>query len=197
MNKYRLFVDPEKEEMWINRIQQDGYRLVSNTLDFIYTFEETDEKYITRTDYQNHMSKEKYDEYLNIHEEFGWEHIRGGRFGMTQQIWSKIEDGNDTLFSDRDSKINFYKRQMNFTGSLAFLFLIYSFIFEPVTGNNLFLTSGLWDMQGIEFWRAFLFELPFAIMRFLPAILFPIAAVLFFVSYYKLDQAKKALEKEK
>ncbi len=83
MNKYRLFVDPEKEEMWINRIQQDGYRLVSNTLDFIYTFEETDEKYITRTDYQNHMSKEKYDEYLNIHEEFGWEHIRGGRFGMT------------------------------------------------------------------------------------------------------------------
>ena len=172
MNKYRLFIDPEKEEMWINKIQQDGYRLVSNTLDFIYTFEETDE-------------------------EFGWEHIRGGRFGMTQQIWSKIEDGNDTLFSDRDSKINFYKRQMNFTGSLAFLFLIYSFIFEPVTGNNLFLTSGLWDMQGTEFWRAFLFELPFAIMRFLPAILFPIAAVLFFVSYYKLDQAKKALEKEK
>jgi len=197
MNKYRLFIDPEKEEMWINKIQQDGYRLVSNTLDFIYTFEETDEKYITRTDYQNHMSKEKYDEYLNIHEEFGWEHIRGGRFGMTQQIWSKIEDGNDTLFSDRDSKINFYKRQMNFTGSLAFLFLIYSFIFELVTGNNLFLTSGLWDMQGTEFWRAFLFELPFAIMRFLPAILFPIAAVLFFVSYYKLDQAKKALEKEK
>lgn len=197
MNKYRLFIDPEKEEMWINKIQQGGYRLVSNTLDFIYTFEETDEKYITRTDYQNHMSKEKYDEYLNIHEEFGWEHIRGGRFGMTQQIWSKIEDGNDTLFSDRDSKINFYKRQMNFTGSLAFLFLIYSFIFEPVTGNNLFLTSGLWDMQGTEFWRAFLFELPFAIMRFLPAILFPIAAVLFFVSYYKLDQAKKALEKEK
>lgn len=197
MNKYRLFIDPEKEEMWINKIQQDGYRLVSNMLDFIYTFEETDEKYITRTDYQNHMSKEKYDEYLNIHEEFGWEHIRGGRFGMTQQIWSKIEDGNDTLFSDRDSKINFYKRQMNFTGSLAFLFLIYSFIFEPVTGNNLFLTSGLWDMQGTEFWRAFLFELPFAIMRFLPAILFPIAAVLFFVSYYKLDQAKKALEKEK
>lgn len=197
MNKYRLFIDSEKEEMWINKIQQDGYRLVSNTLDFIYTFEETDEKYITRTDYQNHMSKEKYDEYLIIHEEFGWEHIRGGRFGMTQQIWSKIEDGNDTLFSDRDSKINFYKRQMNFTGSLAFLFLIYSFIFEPVTGNNLFLTSGLWDMQGTEFWRAFLFELPFAIMRFLPAILFPIAAVLFFVSYYKLDQAKKALEKEK
>ena len=197
MNKYRLFIDPEKEEIWINKIQQDGYRLVSNMLDFIYTFEETDEKYITRTDYQNHMSKEKYDEYLNIHEEFGWEHIRGGRFGMTQQIWSKIEDGNDTLFSDRDSKINFYKRQMNFTGSLAFLFLIYSFIFEPVTGNNLFLTSGLWDMQGTEFWRAFLFELPFAIMRFLPAILFPIAAVLFFVSYYKLDQAKKALEKEK
>lgn len=197
MNKYRLFIDPEKEEMWINKIQQDGYRLVSNTLDFIYTFEETDEKYITRTDYQNHMSKEKYDEYLNIHEEFGWEHIRGSRFGMTQQIWSKIEDGNDTLFSDRDSKINFYKRQMNFTGSLAFLFLIYSFIFELVTGNNLFLTSGLWDMQGTEFWRAFLFELPFAIMRFLPAILFPIAAVLFFVSYYKLDQAKKALEKEK
>lgn len=197
MKKYKLFADPEKKEQWINEVQQDGYRLVSNTMDFIYNFEETDEQYITRFDYQNHMSQNNYEEYIAIHEEFGWEHIRGGRFGMTEQIWSKVSDGNDDLFSDRDSKINYYKRYMNFTGGFALLFLFYTIIFQPLSLNNIFLTPGLWDMQGFEFWRAFLFELPFALMRFLPAILFPIVTVFFFISYYKMDQEKKSLEREK
>lgn len=196
MNKYRVFADPLKEEKWINDVQQQGYRLVENTLDFIYTFEETNEEYVTRIDYQEHMSKIQFDEYVSIHEEFGWQHIRGGRFGMTEQIWSKVADGNDELFSDRHSRINYYKRYAKMTGSFAVLFLVYSMLFLPDNSSMIFLTPGLWEMQGMEFWRAFLFELPFALLRVLPAVLFPILAIMFLLTYSQMNKAKKELEME-
>lgn len=196
MNKYKFFIDPLKEEQWINKMQSEGYRLTDISLDFIYKFEKTSGDYVTRVDYQDYMSLAKFEEYINIHEEFGWEHIRGGRFGAMTQVWSKQPDGNDELFSDRESKINYYKRYMKMSGGLALLFLIYAMLFLPDNPGMIFLTPGLWDMQGIEFWRAFLFELPFALMRVLPPILFPLMVVLLLIAYYRMDKAKKELEQE-
>lgn len=196
MNKYKFFIDPLKEEQWINTMQNKGYRLTDISLDLIYKFEKTSEDYVTRVDYQDHMSLSEFEEYLSIHEEFGWEHIRGGRFGAMTQVWSKQPDGNDELFSDRESKINYYKRYMKMSGGLAFFFLFYSMLFLPDNPGMIFLTPGLWDMQGIEFWRAFLFELPFALMRVLPPILFPLMVVLLLIAYYRMDKAKKELEQE-
>lgn len=196
MNKYKFFIDPLKEEQWINQMQKKSYRLTDISLDFIYKFEETAEDYVTQVDYQEYMNKSRYEEYISIHEEFGWEHIRGGRFGSMTQVWSKIPDGNDELFSDRESKINYYKRYMEMTSTFAILFLVYSMLFLPDGPGMIFLTPGLWEMQGMEFWRAFLFELPFALMRTLPAILFPIVTVMFFVAYYRMNKAKKELELE-
>lgn len=196
MNKYKFFIDPLKEEQWINEMQNEGCRLTDISLDFIYKFEKTAEDYVTRVDYQEQMGKQKYEEYVSIHEEFGWNHIRGGRFGMMTQVWSKVSDGNDELFSDRESKINYYKRYMKMTGGLAILFLVYSMLFLPDDTGMIFLTPGLWEMEGMEFWRAFLFELPFALMRVAPAILFPVTVVLLLISYYRMDKAKKELELE-
>lgn len=196
MNKYKFFIDPLKEEQWINEMQNEGCRLTDISLDFIYKFEKTAEDYVTRVDYQEQMGKQKYEEYVSIHEEFGWNHIRGGRFGMMTQVWSKVPDGNDELFSDRESKINYYKRYMKMTGGLAILFLVYSMLFLPDDTGMIFLTPGLWEMEGMEFWRAFLFELPFALMRVAPAILFPVTVVLLLISYYRMDKAKKELELE-
>lgn len=199
MNKYKFFIDPLKEEQWINQIQNKGYRLTDISLDLIYKFEKTSEDYVTRVDYQEQMSQSKFEEYISIHEEFGWNHIRGGRFGAMTQVWSKVPDGNDELFSDRESKINYYKRYMKMTSGLAVLFLVFSmyvFLFNPDNTGIIFLTPGLWNMQGMEFWRAFLFELPFALMRVLPAILFPIMIVLLFIAYYRMDKAMKELELE-
>ncbi|WP_026858703.1 DUF2812 domain-containing protein [Jeotgalicoccus psychrophilus] len=196
MNKYKFFIDPLKEEQWINQMQKKSYRLTDISLDFIYKFEKTAEDYVTQVDYQEYMNKSRYEEYISIHEEFGWEHIRGGRFGSMTQVWSKIPDGNDELFSDRESKINYYKRYMEMTSTFAILFLVYSMLFLPDGPGMIFLTPGLWEMQGMEFWRAFLFELPFALMRTLPAILFPIVTVMFFVAYYRMNKAKKELELE-
>lgn len=196
MNKFKIFIDPLKEEQWINEIQNKGYRLTDISLDCIYKFEDSSKDYITRVDYQEYMNKAKFEEYVSIHEEFGWDHIRGGRFGAMTQVWSKIPDGNDELFSDRESKINYYKRYMNMSGGLAVLFFVYSMLFLPDGPGTIFLTPGLWEMQGMDFWRAFLFELPFALMRMLPALLFPVTIVVLLIAYYRMDKAKKELEQE-
>jgi Na+/H+ antiporter NhaC len=51
-----------------------------------------------------------------------------------------------------------------------------------------FLTPGLWDRTGKAFWSAFFFELPFALFRVVPLILFAVVAV--FYSYWG-SKAKK------
>ena len=125
-------------------------------MDFIFIFEESDTDYVTRLDYRDRMSMEGYSEYLSIHEELGWEHVRGGRFGMTPHTWTKVKDGNDELFSDKESKVSFYKRATSYTGTFAILFMVYTFIFFNSFDGEIFLTPGLFDMEGIMFWKAFL-----------------------------------------
>lgn len=198
MRKYNPTINPVKEEKWINDIQKQGYRLKKVTLDFIYHFEKTDEDYVTRLDYRDYMKKVKFEEYKSIHEEFGWEHVRGGRFGASLQTWTKARDGNDEIFSDDESLIKFYKRYSSFTGAFAILFLMYTIIFLSTEREGLiFLTPGLWNMEGAEFWSAFLFELPFALLRMLPALLLPvmfISAIVFFIGYINANKAKDDIQ---
>lgn len=82
------------------------------------------------------------------------------------------------------------------TSGLAMLFLVYSMLVLPDSPGMIFLTPGLSEMEGMEFWRAFLFEVPFALLRVLPALLFPVMIVLLLIAYYRMDKAKKELEQE-
>ena len=196
MKIYKYFVDTNKQEKWLNKMNDKGYKLMKNPMDFIFIFEESDTDYVTRLDYRDRMSMEGYSEYLSIHEELGWEHVRGGRFGMTPHTWTKVKDGNDELFSDKESKVSFYKRATSYTGTFAILFMVYTFIFFNSFDGEIFLTPGLFDMEGIMFWKAFLFELPFALMRAVPPFIFLILAVMFLYAYSNLNKAKKEIEND-
>ena len=96
-------------------------------MDFLFKFQETDEDYVTRIDYQEHMSKEDYQEYASMFEDFGWEKIRGGRFATTTQVFLKVSDGNDDIFSERNSIVNMYKRYIPMVSIVPILILIYNF----------------------------------------------------------------------
>ncbi|WP_461615658.1 hypothetical protein [Clostridium sp. Marseille-QA1073] len=54
-----------------------------------------------------------------------------------------------------------------------------------------FLTPGLWEREGAEFWKAFWFEFPFMLMRVLPIAFCIIGTVL---NGYWARKAKKAYE---
>ena len=78
------------------------------------------------------------------------------------------------IFSDSASSAGRYKRLSNMwlTLTLSYIpilialintnFIEWSAIIHP---KQLYYTPGLWDMNGFNFWRHFLFETPFALMR--------------------------------
>ena len=69
MKKFQMFFDMEKEEQWLNEQLQKGYRCTNISGLGIYTFEETDKRYIIRLDYQDYLPKKSWlntKEYMRI-----------------------------------------------------------------------------------------------------------------------------------
>ncbi|TRZ39698.1 DUF2812 domain-containing protein [Niallia circulans] len=188
MKKFKVFFDMEKEEQWLNRQLQKGYRCTNISGLGIYTFEKTDKRYVMRLDYQDYLSKNKFKEYKGIYEDFGWNYINGSGLGGIK-YWQKEDDNQNEIFSDRQSKRNYYKRLMGYSSGLGLMLLFISYMLYKDSG--LYLTEGLWDMNGALFWKALLFETPFALLRSLPAIM-----VVFFASSYYKAYRKYSILKE-
>lgn len=177
MKKLKIMFDIEKEEQWLNEQLQKGYRCTNISGLGIYSFEKTDKKNVMRLDYQDYLPMKKHNEYKGLYEDFGWNYIRGSRLGGIQ-YWQKEDDNQNEIFSDRQSRRNYYKRWMGYSSGLALLFLF--FFYTLYKDSGLYLAEGLWSMKGSLFWKAFLFETPFALLRLLPAIM----AVFYGISYY-------------
>lgn len=178
MRKFKMFFDIEKEEQWLNKQSKEGYRCTKISRLGIYTFEKTDKRYVMRLDYQDYLSKKKFKDYKGIYEDFGWTYINGPKLAGIR-YWQKEDDGQNEIFSDHQSKSNYYKRVMGYSSGLGLLLLTFCFMIYKDSG--IFLADGLWSMKGSLFWKAILFETPFALLRSLPAIM----VVFYGSSYYK------------
>lgn len=188
MIKIKSFFDIEKEEKWLNKQLQNGFRCTNISGLGIYKFEKTDKRYVMRLDYQDYLPREKYEDYTGMYEDFGWSCIKGSQRGL--QYWQKEEDVQNELYSDRQSERNYYKRLMDYTFSFTILSLLFAYMLYKDSG--LYLTEGLWSMEGALLWKAFLFETPFVLLRLIPAMM----AVFFFSSFYKAYR-KYSMLKEK
>lgn len=188
MKKFKMFVDIEKEEQWLNEQLQKGYCCTNISGLGIYTFEKTDKRYVMRLDYQEYFSKEKLNDYKGIYEDFGWNYIKGAWLSGIQ-YWQKEDDGQNEIFSDRQSRSNYYKRLMGYSSSLAVVFLLFSYTIYKDSG--LYLAQGLWSMKGSLFWKAFLFETPFALLRLFPAIMVAFYTISYYKAYRKYSMLKE------
>ena len=188
MKMFKVFFDIEKEEQWLNEQLQKGYRCTNISGLGIYTFKKTDKRYVMRLDYQKYLPKKKLEEYKGIYEDFGWNYIAHNLFGGIR-YWQKEDDGQNEIFSDRQSKSNYYKRLMGYSFWLCMLML---FIAIPYTNYSELYHTGLWSMQGDLFWKAFLFETPFVLLKLSPLLL----SIFFGTSYYKAYR-KYSMLKEK
>ena len=186
MIKIKSFFDIEKEEKWLNEQLRYGYRCTNISGLGIYTFEKTDKRYVMRMDYQDYLPKEQFEDYKGIYEDFGWSCIKGSQRGL--QYWQKEVDNQNEIYSDRQSESSYYKRVMNYTSSFFILSLLFSYMIYKDSG--LYLTEGLWDMKGALFWKAFLFETPFALLRSCPALLTIFFASSFYKAYRKYLKLK-------
>lgn len=178
MKVFKCFFDIEKEEKWLNEQLEKGYRCTKISGLGMYTFEKTNKRYVIRLDYQDYLSKGKFQDYKGLYEDFGWNFIKGSSFGGIQ-YWQKEADGQNEIFSDRQSTNNFYKRVMVYTFGIGILLLFACYM--PYKDSGLYLTEGLWNMEGALFWKALIFETPFVLLRLLPVIM----AVFFFSFSYK------------
>ncbi|CAM4294886.1 hypothetical protein BAMA111019_17315 [Bacillus manliponensis] len=79
---------------------------------------------------------------------------------------------------------------MGYSFGLGILCLFFSYMLYKDSG--LYLAEGLWSMKGALFWKAFLFETLFSLLRSLPALM-----VVFFGSSFYRAYRKHSMLKEK
>lgn len=194
MRKFKLFLDFDKEEKWLNSMAKKGYELEDKFLR--YKFKSTKpQDTVIKIDCRLFRNKKDFIDYCTLFEDSGWKHISGSKSSGTQYFKKTNQNGNDDIFSDKLSKATRYKRLSKIMISFALTYsvvlvaaadpIVLSAIINP---KLLYLTPGLWEKQGVEFWHAFWFETPFAIFRGL-LLLLPVAfIILYFILAYRSNR---------
>lgn len=187
MRKLKCFINYDKEEQWLNSMAIKGYQLKDVSFGYKFHVKEPEDT-IIRIDYRTFKNNKDFIDYCTLFEDSGWKHIAGTKSSGTQYFKKTNKSSEDDIFSDAASKAGKYKRVSDMWSTLA---VCYFPIFLAMVNNKnidinamlnpklLYYTPGLWESTGLQFWRKFLFETPFALMRGFAWVLFPIAIVLF------------------
>lgn len=187
MKKWKFFLDLDKEEKWLNEMTKQGWLLAQKNLR--YTFERGEEKLI-KIDYRTFKSKKDLEDYLLLFEDSGWKHLAGDKSSGRQYFMKEDLGADDDIFSDQRSKAERYQRMADVWFNLALSYIpiavaLYLTKFDDfgtiLNPQSLYLTPGLWELTGPSFWKAFLFETPFALGRGFVWLIFPILIVLYVV----------------
>lgn len=173
MKKFKFFMDIEQEEQWLNDMAQRGFVFKAKNILSQYIFNKTADIPQIRLDYRPFNRKSDFLDYVTLFEDSGWKHVQGTKNSGTQYFVRDKTDAQEDIFSDQASRAGRYKRHSENWGLLTIMFsamfiAIWSKTIEVesiLNPKGLYLTPGLWDKAGAEFWGAFLFETPFALMR--------------------------------
>lgn len=184
MMKFRFFLRLDKEEKWLEHMAQKGWMLSKKSM--LYHFcKAVPEKRTIRIDYREMKSAKDFSDYCTLFEDSGWKHIAGTRYSGMQYFLKMKDDGAGDIFSDTISRAGRYKRlsHMWLSGAIVFLPLIPVLNFDTMfSPKEWYYTPGLWELEGVRFWQAFLFETPFALMRGIGCLL-PIAGTLIYIGF--------------
>ncbi len=190
MKKLKFFLRFEKEEKWLEHMANQGWMLCRKS--FFYYFQKIiPETKINRIDYRTFGCAQDFSDYCALFEDSGWKHVAGTKSSGAQYLLKASEDGTEDIFSDTLSRAGRYNRLANMWLYCAIIFIPILLTLEPGGWINLdttlmpkewYLTPGLWELKGISFWWAFLFETPFALMRGIGWMI-PIIAVLICIGF--------------
>lgn len=190
MKKFKFFSNYDKEEKWLSKMAKQGYQLKS--VSFGYSFYPAPpEQVVIRIDYRTFKNNQDFLNYCTLFEDSGWQHIAGSKQSGSQYFKKINSVGDNDIFSDSFSRAGRYKRLSNMWLSfsvvwLPFLVVMFTSDWLKADGflnpKELYLTPGLWEMSGFNFWRHFLFETPFALLRGF-SVFFWFIIVLFYLFY--------------
>ena len=150
-----------------------------------------------RVDYRVFKKKDDFDDYVSLFEDAGWMHVYGTYQSGSQYFLPNSSDSTEDIFSDIESKAGRYLRFIQAARLCSISFIIALIIILVSVNFNLseltFLTPGLWEKQGSEFWRAFWFEVPFVMLRIIPPIALIIATILYSIWAIKAKKLYNAV----
>lgn len=206
MKKFKSFTNFDKEESWLNDMARQGFRFIKKT-SFGYEFESGKPENATiKMDYRTFKKREDFEDYCALFEDSGWEHIAGTKSSGYQYFKKVDTQGSEDIFSDVASKVGRYKRLSDMWAALAcsFIPLLVVFILTDTIDlgvmfdlKSLYYTPGLWDLNGAAFWRAFLFETPFALFRGFFWIVFLVVIMVYLYLAYKANKQYKKTQIDK
>ena len=198
MKKFRVFVDISEEEKYLNEMANKGYFLKKySSLGRYHFIESKPEDLHYRVDYRVFKKKDDFDDYVSLFEDAGWTHVYGTYQSGSQYFLPNSSDSTEDIFSDIESKAGRYLRFIQAARLCSISFIIALIIILVSVNFNLseltFLTPGLWEKQGSEFWRAFWFEVPFVMLRVIPPIALIIATILYSIWAIKAKKLYNAV----
>lgn len=134
-------------------------------------------------DFRKFNKKVDFEDYLALFEDAGWKHISGTQNSGRQYFIPTSDQCERSIFSTTESALARYKYLYQVCSGYMACFMLYLTVVlvscEFKLYNIVFLTPGLWERTGADFWRGFWFELPFVIFRIAPLIVFFITAIAF------------------
>ncbi len=176
MKQFKVFTNFEKEEQYLNSMAKQGHLLKKYSFLGFYHFtdgEPQDLKY--RIDYRYFKKQKDFEDYKALFEDACWKHVYGTIHSCNQYFLPKDNNADNSIFSTEESSASRYKHLYKVCYLTATVALIYFITILASYNFNLldmaFLTPGLWEKTGVEFWYAFFFELPFVILRIAPLVL--------------------------
>lgn len=189
MRRFKMFLDFEAEENYLNHMAAQGYIFKRYSIFGVYTFEASKpQKRNYKIDYRVFKSRKEFDNYITLFEDAGWKLVYGTKNIGNQYFLPVGEQAGTDIFSDRISAATRYKTLYNICLANFAVFICYLSVVLASVGGNFselgFLTPGLWKLTGKAFWSAFFFELPFAVLRIVPLIFFAVVAI--FYGYWGL-----------
>ena len=131
MKRFKAFFDLEKEEAWLDKMTESGYRLEAvNPWLSIYTFSKVQDGEFcprTRIDFRVVPKRDK-DEYFEMYKSSGWEIVCSSNNNACQYFRQCSAEATDEIFSDRISAVQRNKRVGTFWLVLSVLCSIFAIL---------------------------------------------------------------------
>lgn len=198
MIRLKFFIDFSKEEKWLAEMARQGWELCK--VGFGYEFRAVEpQEAVIRIDYRMFASQDSFTNYCTLFEDSGWRHIAGSR-NSGVQYFKRLPAGSagsvpsEDIFSDELSRAERYKRiariWLGVSGAILVILVGMGIsgaadlraLIQPA---RFYLTPGLWERSGADFWQAFWFETPFALFRAGLLYSYPISLVCFLILIVK------------
>jgi len=197
MKRFRLFIDIDKEEAYLNKMAKQGYSL-KEVKDFgPYVFQKDAKAQASyKIDIREKMTDDQYQDYLAMFEDFGWHKVSGHKDSKRQYFLPVKDQVDQSMFSTKESATERYKIMRSIYASSAITFMIlYAAIYKDSKLSDAWFSDHVFNLEGGEFWKTFFTELPLVALKLIPALLVPVLIVWYsYLVFRSRAMHKKALK---